>query len=114
MPSAVAASALSTPIVSECRSAAVRSGSSNNRLYQSVVKPIQVVLTRGDVPNPPRVWLKLNRMMTKIGNDRYRMNAPTYVGRIARVHRRLRRRAGGSGSGASAWRGSVATTLIPR
>jgi len=77
VPSAVAASALSTPIVSEWRRAAVRSGSSNNRLYQSVVKPIQVVLTRGDVPNPPRVWLKLNRMMTKIGNDRYRMNAPT-------------------------------------
>ena len=55
----------------------MRSGSSNRRLYQSTVNPIHVVLTRGDVPNPPRVWLKLNRMMTKIGNDRYRMKAPT-------------------------------------
>src|SRR5262245_53355580 len=77
VPSVVAASALSTPIVSEWRSAVVRSGSSNRRPYQSVVNPIHVVFTRGDVPNRPRVWLKLNRTMTRIGNEMYTMNATT-------------------------------------
>jgi hypothetical protein len=46
------------------------------------------------VPNPVVVWLKLNRMITKIGNDRYRMNAPVYVGRMKRVQRFRGRRIG--------------------
>src|SRR5262245_4084655 len=112
VPSAVAASAERRPIVSEWRSAAVRSGRSNRRPYHSVVKPIHVVLTRGDVPNPPRVWLKLNRMMTRIGNDRYRMNAAVYVGRRNLVHRLLGRRIGASRRAIVS--GSVATALIPR
>ncbi len=47
----------------------------------------------------PGVWLKLNRMMTKIGNDRYRMNAPTYVGRIDAGPPALRAARGGFGLG---------------
>jgi hypothetical protein len=39
--------------------------------------------------------LKLKRMMTKIGNDRYRMNAAVYVGRRNLVHRLRGFRAGG-------------------
>jgi hypothetical protein len=56
--------------------------------------------------------LKLNRMMTKIGKDRYTMNAMTYVGRTNRVQRFLGRRATGSGS--RTCRGWVLTALIPR
>ena len=36
-----------------------------------------VIFTRGDVPNPVRVSLKLNNMMMKIGKLRYKMNAVT-------------------------------------
>jgi hypothetical protein len=61
---------------------------SNRRWYQTVVNPCHCVLTRGAVPNPVSVSLKLNRMITKIGKQRYKMNANVYVGSRNRVHRR--------------------------
>ena len=74
VPIAVATSAESTAISNECLRASVRSGMSNNWRYHVKENPSHSAFTRGAVPKPTSVSLNEYRIITKIGNDRYKMN----------------------------------------